>query len=74
VKAARELLGWAQKDLAHHSGLSEATIKRLEAREGELGRREESRSGVVGALRDAGIDFIPENGGGLGVRLRKRLG
>jgi hypothetical protein len=74
VKAARELLGWSQKALAHHSGLSEATIKRLEARDGELGGREESRFGVVGSLRDAGIDFIAENGGGPGVRLRKRLG
>jgi hypothetical protein len=74
VKAARELLGWSQKALAHHSGLSEATIKRLEARDGALGGREESRFGVVGSLRDAGIDFIAENGGGPGVRLRKRLG
>jgi DNA-binding XRE family transcriptional regulator len=73
VKAARELLGWSQKDLAHHSGLSEPTIKRLEARNGDLGGREGSRFGVVCALRDAGIDFIPENGGGQGVRLRKRI-
>src|ERR1700684_4446206 len=31
VKAARELLGWSQEDLALHSGISVPTIKRLEA-------------------------------------------
>jgi predicted transcriptional regulator len=72
VKAAREMLGWSQEDLALHSGISVPTIKRLEARGGELGGREGSRFGVVEALREAGVDFIAENGGGPGVRLRKK--
>jgi len=69
VKAARELLGWSQKDLARHSGISEPTIKRLEARDGEFGGREGSRFGVVAALKAAGIEF--SNGEEPGVRLRK---
>jgi transcriptional regulator with XRE-family HTH domain len=69
VKAARELLGWSQKDLAHHSGISEPTIKRLEARNGELGGREGSRFGVVAAFRHAGVEFT--NGDQPGVRMRK---
>jgi transcriptional regulator with XRE-family HTH domain len=70
VKAARELLGWSQEDLAAKSGISIPTIKRLEARGGELGGREESRFGVVAALQMAGVEFT--NGDQPGVRLRKR--
>jgi len=72
IKAARALLGWAQDDLASRSGLSVPTIKRLEAAEGEIGGREETRKAIVGALQEGGIEFIPENGGGIGVRLAKR--
>ena len=57
VKAARELLGWSQEDLAAKSGISIPTIKRLEARDGELGGREELRHGVVAALQTAGVEF-----------------
>jgi transcriptional regulator with XRE-family HTH domain len=72
IKAARALLGWSQDDLASRSSLSVVTIKRLEAAEGEIGGREETRESIVGALQEGGIEFIPENGGGIGVRLAKR--
>lgn len=71
VKAARSLLGWSQTDLAEASGVSEPTIKRLEAGEGELGGRADTAVKIKAALEGAGIQFIPENGGGAGVRLRK---
>ena len=70
VKAARALLGWSQADLAHHSGVSEPTIARLESAEGELGGRGSTGIKIVAAITDAGIEFIPENGGGAGVRLK----
>jgi transcriptional regulator with XRE-family HTH domain len=72
IKAARALLGWSQDELANRSGLSIPTIKRLEAAEGEIGGREETREAIVGALQEGGIQFIVENGGGPGVRLAKR--
>ena len=72
IKAARALVGWSQDDLANRSGLSIPTIKRLEAAEGEIGGREETREAIVGALQEGGIQFIDENGGGPGVRLAKR--
>jgi transcriptional regulator with XRE-family HTH domain len=72
IKAARALLGWSQDDLALRSSLSVVTIKRLEAAEGEIGGREETRGAIVSALEEGGIEFIPENGGGAGVRLAKR--
>ena len=62
VKAARALLGWSQEDLAHHSGTSIATIKRREAQTGELQGRESTKQAIVAALKNAGIEFIEQNG------------
>jgi transcriptional regulator with XRE-family HTH domain len=72
VKAARALLGWSQADLARRSGISAPTIARLESAEGELGGREGTVEKIKKAIVSAGIEFISENGGGPGVRLRKR--
>ena len=72
VKAARALLGWSQSDLAAHSEISEPTIARLESLEGELGGRSNTAEKIRSALESGGIDFIFENGGGAGVRLRKK--
>jgi predicted transcriptional regulator len=71
IKAARALLGWAQDDLAAAAGVSVPTIKRLEALDGPLGGRGETAERIVGAILSAGVEFIDENGGGPGVRLRK---
>jgi len=71
VKAARALLGWSQADLARHSSVSEPTIARLESADGELGGREDTERKIRLAIEKAGIEFIMENGGGAGVRLRK---
>lgn len=73
VKAARALLGWSQADLARYSSVSEPTIARLESADGELGGRAETASKIRLAMETAGIEFIPENGGGPGVRLRRAL-
>jgi predicted transcriptional regulator len=72
IKAARALLGWSQADLAKGSGVSEPTIARLEAIEGAVGGRQGTAEKIRAALEKAGVEFIDENGGGLGVRLRKR--
>ena len=72
LKAARALLGWSQEELAALSGVSIPTVKRLEAAKGILGGRLDTAYKLQSALEDAGIQFIDENGGGPGVRLRKR--
>jgi transcriptional regulator with XRE-family HTH domain len=72
LKAARTLIGWSQEQLASAAGVSLPTIKRLEAADGMLGGREMTAQKIKTALRNAGVDFIDENGGGAGVRLRKR--
>ena len=70
IKAARALLGLTQDDIAASSGLSVQTIKRMEG----LGTGRSSTDNVMAvkkALEAAGAQFIPENGGGAGVRLAK---
>jgi hypothetical protein len=57
--------------LAEKSGVSEPTIARLETIEGELGGRELTAGKIHKAIVAAGIEFIDENGGGPGVRLKK---
>jgi predicted transcriptional regulator len=70
LKAARALLGWSQQDLALSAKVSEPTVKRLEASEGPIGGRAETIDKLLFALENAGIEFITENGGGPGVRLK----
>jgi predicted transcriptional regulator len=72
IKAARALLGWSQEEMAAVANVSTPTIKRLEAVDGPLGGRSETGDKIRKALESAGIEFIDENGGGPGVRLRKR--
>jgi transcriptional regulator with XRE-family HTH domain len=72
VKAARALLGWSQADLAEKSGVSEPTVARLESVDGDLGGREDTAEKLQASLKAAGIEFIDEDGGGRGVRLRNR--
>jgi predicted transcriptional regulator len=72
IKAARALLAWSQEKLALSSNVSIPTIKRLEAQDGLLGGRTDTGRKIVLALEKAGIEFIYENGGGAGVRLRKK--
>jgi len=73
VKAARSLLGWSQAELARRSGISEPTVKRLEAVDdhGPVGGRAGTAVAIRQALESAGVVFIPGNGSGPGVRLRQ---
>ena len=71
VKAARALLDWSQERLAEEAGLSVPTIKRLEAADGLLGGRSATEAKIRAAFDSSGVEFIQENGGGPGVRLRK---
>jgi predicted transcriptional regulator len=71
IKAARALLGWSQDDLAKEAEVSIPTVKRLEALDGPLGGRDQTAERIVTAINSAGVEFIDENGGGAGVRLRK---
>jgi len=71
VRAARALLGWSQTQLAKQAGLSLPTVKRVETERGPK-VSEDSRYALQRALELGGVEFIDENGGGPGVRLRRR--
>lgn len=67
---ARAALNWTVRDLAEATGLHRNTISNIEV--GRYAGDDKSLELLEVALRKAGIDFIDENGGGPGVRLRKR--
>lgn len=69
-RAARGLLEWSQDELAKAAGVGLSTV-----RDFEKGRRQpiaNNMAAIRSALEKAGLDFIPENGGGAGVRLVKK--
>jgi transcriptional regulator with XRE-family HTH domain len=65
---ARAALGWGVRELATAAKVSPDTIARLERGETLYPR---TVAAVRAALESAGVEFIAENGGGPGVRLRK---
>jgi transcriptional regulator with XRE-family HTH domain len=69
-RAARGLLDWTQQELADAARIGVATLRIFE------GEAAETRHATLVVLRQAlelaGVEFIDENGGGPGVRLRKR--
>ncbi len=72
IRASRGLLRWSAEDLAREAALGLATIKRAEAAENETSMTMANDLAVRRALEAGGVEFIDENGGGPGVRLRKR--
>jgi len=72
IRASRGLLRWSAEDLARDAALGLATIKRAEGAESETSMTTANDLAVRRALEAAGVEFIDENGGGPGVRLRKR--
>jgi transcriptional regulator with XRE-family HTH domain len=71
IRAARSLIRWSAEDLAQRSSLSVATIRRAELTDDETSMTAANDLAVRRALEAAGVEFIDENGGGPGVRLRK---
>ena len=73
IKGARAMLDWSQQTLADESGVSLPTVKRIES-DGPGRSSLDTIRAIKSALETAGVEFIPENGGGPGVRLRDRAG
>ena len=69
VRMARAALGWGVRDLAVYAGVTANTVSRFENGADALGN---TLRKIQRALEDAGIEFINENGGGPGVRLKHR--
>ena len=72
IRAARGLVRWSAEDLAREAALGLATVRRAEGAESTTSMTVANDLAVRRALEAAGVEFIDENGGGPGVRLRKR--
>ncbi|MDL2410712.1 helix-turn-helix transcriptional regulator [Rhizobium calliandrae] len=71
IRAARALIDWTREDLADASGVTIRTLARLES--AQTIPRQTTLKALSAALEAAGVEFIPENGGGPGVRLAKKI-
>ena len=72
IRAARVLLEMEQSELAERALVSINTVRNMEAKGRQVVRvRLDTLMKVQKALEDAGVEFIAENGGGAGVRLKK---
>jgi hypothetical protein len=72
IRAARALLRWSAVDLARESALGITTIRRAELADEKTSMTIANDLAVRRTLEAAGVEFIEENGGGPGVRLKKR--
>jgi transcriptional regulator with XRE-family HTH domain len=68
-RAARGMLGWSQGQLSAAARVSEKTIADFERQ--ARAPYDRTLADVQAALEAAGVEFIPEDGGGAGVRLRQ---
>ncbi len=69
VRAGRGLLGWTRDQLVAVSGVLKRTLVRFE--DEEASPRAATLAAIRTALEAAGVEFIEENGGGPGVRLKE---
>ncbi len=66
IRAARGLLRWTQAALAHKAAISTVTLNMIE---NEAVRPRESTLGAIqAALEAGGVEFLYEDGVGVGVR------
>ena len=73
-RAARAMLGWRQADLFQASKVPAPTIEAFELKPETARMIGANMRSIVAAFEAAGLEFIPENGGGAGIRFRERKG
>jgi len=67
LKMARAALGWGVRELAKKAGVTANTVSRIE---NGSDAKQSTIEALQAALEAAGVEFIAENGGGPGVRLK----
>jgi hypothetical protein len=72
IRAARAVVKWSAEVLARRSSVSLRTIRRAELTDDQTSMTAPNDLAIRRAFELAGVEFIDENGGGPGVRLRKR--
>ena len=71
IRMARGYLKWSVRELAEKANLGISTIQRMEAAEDVPVVSTKNLATIQITFEAAGIEFIPENGGGPGLRLKK---
>jgi transcriptional regulator with XRE-family HTH domain len=73
IRGARGLLNWSRKELAEHSGISFASMMRLESFDGIPASNFKTLEAVKNAFENAGVEFIgtPEEGAGVRWKINK---
>ena len=69
IRMARAALRWTVQDLAGKAEISKNTVTAIE---GGGDYHAATLAAIQRALEAAGVVFIPENGGGPGVRLKRK--
>lgn len=73
ARAARALLKLGVRDVAEMAKVTPNTVSRIEQDDqGPRGAQPVTIEAIRKVYEAAGVQFIPENGGGAGVRLAKR--
>ena len=68
-RAARGLLHWSQTKLSQDSGVGLTTIRLFETERQKA--YQQTREKLRSSFEQNGLEFIEENGGGPGVRLKR---
>ena len=71
IRGARAMLGLTQAELAERAGISKTGLNNIES--GSSDPKSSTLTAIQRVLEEAGAQFISEDGGGAGVRLRKRM-
>lgn len=71
IRAARGLLNWSRKDLAERSGISFASMMRLESFDGVPSSNIKTLDALKKAFEEAGVEFTGSPDSQAGVRWRK---
>ncbi len=66
IRAARGLLKWTQATLAHRAAVSTVTLNMIENE--TVRPRDTTLAAIRRALEAGGVQFLDENGTGVGVR------
>jgi transcriptional regulator with XRE-family HTH domain len=74
IRAARALLGWSQGQLARQAGIGLATLQRIEQTDGVVKGNFSTVLKIQKAFEEAGIRFMEDDSGEIGVRLKKETG
>jgi hypothetical protein len=71
IRAARALIRWSALQLANATAVGVTTIRRAELTASQTKLTRVNDQAIRRVLEAAGVEFIDENGGGPGVRLKK---